>query len=211
MGKFMDEMKRSEYRKEYCEYVRRQSSEQLEALKKKREELDSKMEEIKRRKEAEEEDAKRVQQEREEISMEQQQQWEDNALRIMREADEIELGKNIGMQSDKKTQAATRGKKLGPSGEHLTGGRKAITDGQPKRLTKAERKRARKEGRGGESSEDASQDPDAPSGTLPSEQPTQELPSAELSEQPPRTESLPSGGDHTVEPLVPEEQAKELL
>jgi len=225
-SKFMGEIKRAEEHEDYCQNIMERAQEHLQTLNQKREELDMKISQIaaERKMSAEQQ---HVQQEmEEEAEAEQRHQQEEMALDTMQKVDDITLGRNIGDTNIDKKPAAAGSRARGSREVDLTGGAKvqkapkAIGDKplskkekkkqkKDKKKDKKKEKKRRKERGGRSSSEEADVDPDVPTHThsLPSEgvAPTEELPS----DQPPAripTQELPS-----VEPLLPAEQAKELV
>merc|ERR1719269_78064 len=156
----------------------------------------------KKREQAEQE---RLRKDDEEEQAEENRLDEDEALRIMRAADEIKMPQNIGAQPEAKAPAAGRGRTSREVGEHSSQARKELPDGEEgegkpkakaKRLSKKEQRRQEKKEKklrkklkkqGKQSGSESSFDPDAPPKTrsvpthstvdLPSEAGTVELPS----------------------------------
>merc|ERR1712178_110500 len=135
----------------------------------------------------------------------------------MNETDTIVLGKNIGLQADRKEPAA-KTKVTGFGTEHVQKKPKAIKEGgasrkmtkkekkAAKKAKKKEKKRRKREGGGDTSEPEDALDPDvsAPTHT----HSTEEIPSHEPVD---RTQSIPTEGDApAVEPLLPVEHAKEV-
>jgi len=223
--KFLEDLKRSDVHQEYCNSVVESGREQLEVLKKKRADLDAKVAEIAAQKKREQAEQERLRKDDEEEQAEENRLDEDEALRIMRAADEIKMPQNIGAQSEAKAPAAGRGRTSREVGEHSSQARKELPDGEEgegkpkakaKRLSKKEQRRQEKKEKklrkklkkqGKQSGSESSFDPDAPPKTrsVPTHS-TVDLPSEA------GTVELPSGGEPTThEPLVPEDQAKEIV
>lgn len=224
-GKFTEDMRYMKIRQEYCEDRADEAKLQLDKLIKKRRDMDKKMADVASQKKAQENEQNAEKSRTEEDVAEHHRVLEDKAIDLMRETDEIVLGRNIGMQSDKPPPKPRADKSLIDNSqvqrkEKAPKAPKPIKDGASKKLTKKQQKKLKKQekkdkkrkkkeranGGGSTSEPEDGMDPDVPTHTQTI--PTEEIPSEQ------KTNSIPSVGEPTVEPnvepLLPVEQAKEL-
>lgn len=219
-SKFTEDMRYMKIRQEYCEDRAADAKMQLDKLVKKREEMDKKMADVASQKKAHENEKNAEKSRTEEDVAEHRRVLEDKAIDLMRETDEIVLGRNIGMQTDKPPPKPRAEKSLTDHVQRKEKAPKApkpVKEGAAKKLTKKqlkkmkkqakkEKKRKKREGGGSTSEPEDGMDPDVPTHTQTI--PTEEIPSEQ------KTNSIPSVGEPTVEPnvepLLPVEQAKEL-